>query len=204
MNSQQPSLPLCELLPKVSWWRQTNELEFVAYLNAAGGEKRPHTVSAAELRAEHALLPGIITAYLRSNAQPYNDPAGGMVVLETLKLATQPKIEFQDMLGNMRRVMNIKELSVVERTPANILIRGDFVDTLPVEIDGTKVDLVEESYPTYHFAKRADLETRYPGWAARWRIGKEIGVDLPALAQYAFTGQSAGATLPELNHVAFD
>lgn len=173
-------------------------------MNGTGGKYVAYLVSSDALRSENVLLPGIIHACLKQSAQPYADPAGGMVVWETLMLLEQPKIEFADMLGNIRRVMNIKVISVVERTPENILIRGDFVDSTPVEIEGVSVDLVTECHPTYHFAKRADLEERYPGWAECWRIGHEIGLELPELVKYAFIGQSETVYSPELPGVTFD
>lgn len=58
------------------------------------------------------------------------------------------------------------------------------------------------SFERDYWVDKDELESRYPGWEERWRVGTEIGVELDALMRYVFSETATpGLSMTE---VSFD
>lgn len=193
-----------ELLGDVTHWQLTAPDVFSAYATNAYGAVVKYTFSAEELEQHHKQLPGIILGLIEARHKNGRDPhADGINVCESLRLHQSGGITFSDTDGYPVLLSVVRMITRLTST-GHYCIDGHRVVVSKYVHNGESIELVTWRKRDDFVVTKNELDTKFPGWEERLRIGSDLGVDYAQLMNHVFAKPSTPEEKPSLSGLSFE
>lgn len=144
-----------------------------------------HCFSHEQLKTCHPLFPDALLGVLAWSEKNLNKAyVYGSIAGATLNYLKCP-IDFYNerfLTISVSRVLDMHELD-----HEFIRIHGTTLEVEETEINGKMVPFVYQCANHWHTITRAQVDQHFPGWAERWKIGKDLGLEPLELSQLSFT-----------------
>lgn len=183
------------------------------FVNAQGrlcikqhGSTSDTVVSDELLAAEHPLLPGALRLLVEKNFLKLKGSeeltlAEPRCAWYTCNLLSTPFIKIIDSKGKPQKISAVTSINTMD---SEIGIVCSVLKTVRAKVNDTPVELVKSVQPTLVRLPKEKMETQFPGWTERCRIGQSLDLPLSHLSAYVLSN-SPTATLPHgFDKLAFE
>lgn len=181
---------LNKLFEDTSYWSLVDENTFQSE-NPDKGDRR---IAAEHLAEDHPLLPQVLRLLIDKgyDGRPNEACSDGCQAYFTRSVLHKGLITITDALGNMHRVAGVSRIFQPPQAD-NIRLSLISVETEEVVIEGTTVTLVTKDTWLDMEMPKAYLESQFPGWEQRWKVGEGLSMEEDVLLHHVFTNAPAPA-----------
>lgn len=185
---------LTDPLTQADKWMLGTEDTLTAVYVKPDGYTIEYVVPDSTLTQYHPQLPQAIRAMINwCGKDSGNTRVFRSHIQATLEVLRGAGLSFKDERGEQPYVTRITRLTSLGPT---VQIWGQR-EVLGSEMGDYSVPYSLHSSAGVFIVEKQELEARYPGWEARWKMGEELGVSLSELTQYAFT-----TAVPDVRHLS--
>lgn len=188
MNKTDPKLN--KLFEETAYWSLVDENTF----QSENPDKGDNRVTAERLAQDHSLLPKVLRALIDRGyaGRPHVACTDGCHAYLTRSIMHKGLMHITDALGNAHQVAGVSR--IFQPVDAdNIRLSLISVETEDVLIEGAPVTLVTKDNWLDMEMPKAYLETQFPGWEKRWKVGEELSMEEDVLLHHIFTNAPAPA-----------
>lgn len=174
MSNTKP--PVTELLQKASHWEVRNENMFEVFTSIwSGSEFLAYMVPDRDLTDIHVHLPIAMRAMAEELATA-TSPAvlPGRTVEQTLSILKSPPVRFMNTRGLLQEVLDITDLRYGYGFKDKVLLTATTLRIGMEYVEDIAVPFVYRSVTQDHMVLTEELDTRYPGWKERWKLGQDL------------------------------
>lgn len=199
---------LQNIVEETDHWTILNEQNFLSH---GGLNREPCAVSVCDLAKLHPDYPTALRGMIDLAYEPAIDTTeyanvAGHAAQHTLEYLVKPGVWMLSENGSKDLFHRIEQINDCPGDAENTMVSGllFILDNLGASYNHLKV--VTTSCPAKLRVPIECLNTTYPGWQARWKIGLELGLGYPDLQQHTFSDASPHTTTgtPTLEDLRFD
>lgn len=139
----------------------------------------------------HPYLPEKLTSLLTVHHTILNKTfATGLDIKANVDLLKYGKLEFVDIYARHRLVTSVRNLLLIGEDESEVWLDA-------AELTFTDYDLSGGTFPLVSARQvccdvhNAELETRYPGWKMRWKLGQDLGMPHEELMSHVFVSNAS-------------
>lgn len=171
--------------------RKTTLVSWNPYEEAVSAETI--TLNNKELAVHHPQFPLTLRTHMDWLRKTYGEEYEYMLldeVLTDLRFLINGALRFDDEAGKCCMVMDIFRVEP-DDDGRRVFISANEINLETIQVDGVDVTLVVHCAQQGMNVLYTEMDAKFPGWAERYRIGNELGLDNEAIIQHVFTHVSS-------------